>query len=193
MMGLSTIGSISLGIAFVAGRNRVPSPAAGKTALRTLAGIASSVMGRVTLWRVRVVQYKMILKPKSIPTQDDPENGKVGVGELRQDAIADAECRRAESGADQRVLEGQPWDCVQRARPRRNICLDTAGSDRAGVRQPGQDGARGSSRLYHESNWAEPAAGGAADSDVPGDGEGRATAVSTAAVSAEVYRRGCDI
>src|SRR5450631_564381 len=135
----------------------------------------------------------MILKPKSIPTQDDPENGKVGVGELRQDAIADAECRRAESGADQRVLEGQPWDCVQRARPRRNICLDTAGSDRAGVRQPGQDGARGSSRLYHESNWAEPAAGGAADSDVPGDGEGRATAVSTAAVSAEVYRRGCDI
>src|SRR5437867_6006041 len=32
--GLSTNGSISLGCAFVAGRNRVPSPAAGKTALR---------------------------------------------------------------------------------------------------------------------------------------------------------------
>src|SRR5215475_4762914 len=30
--GLSTSGSISLGCAFVAGRNRVPSPAAGKTA-----------------------------------------------------------------------------------------------------------------------------------------------------------------
>src|SRR3954466_9220768 len=30
--GLSTTGSISLGIAFVAGRNRVPSPAAGITA-----------------------------------------------------------------------------------------------------------------------------------------------------------------
>ena len=33
--GLSTSGSISFGMALVAGRNRVPSPAAGKTALRT--------------------------------------------------------------------------------------------------------------------------------------------------------------
>src|SRR4029077_13356032 len=33
--GLSTSGSISLGMALVAGRKRVPSPAAGKTALRT--------------------------------------------------------------------------------------------------------------------------------------------------------------
>src|SRR5438105_972951 len=35
MMGLSTIGSISLGWALVAGRKRVPSPAAGNTALQT--------------------------------------------------------------------------------------------------------------------------------------------------------------
>ena len=35
MIGLSTSGSISLGCALVAGRNRVPRPAAGKTALRT--------------------------------------------------------------------------------------------------------------------------------------------------------------
>src|SRR5262245_53394245 len=34
MIGLSTSGSISLGCALVAGRNRVPRPAAGKTALR---------------------------------------------------------------------------------------------------------------------------------------------------------------
>src|SRR3954452_6281545 len=34
--GLSTTGSISLGIALVAGRKRVPSPAAGMTALRTV-------------------------------------------------------------------------------------------------------------------------------------------------------------
>src|SRR4051812_44069143 len=33
--GLSTSGSISFGCALVAGRNRVPQPAAGKTALRT--------------------------------------------------------------------------------------------------------------------------------------------------------------
>src|SRR6476646_9598203 len=35
MMGLSTSGSISLGWALVAGRKRVPNPAAGKTALQT--------------------------------------------------------------------------------------------------------------------------------------------------------------
>ena len=33
--GRSTTGSISFGMALVAGRNRVPSPATGKTALRT--------------------------------------------------------------------------------------------------------------------------------------------------------------
>src|SRR5437867_2283035 len=35
MTGLSTSGSISFGCAFVAGRNRVPQPAAGNTAFRT--------------------------------------------------------------------------------------------------------------------------------------------------------------
>src|SRR5206468_11161537 len=35
-MGLSTMGSISLGMAFVCGRKRVPKPAAAITALRTL-------------------------------------------------------------------------------------------------------------------------------------------------------------
>src|SRR5438552_2812422 len=35
MIGLSTSGSISLGWALVAGRKRVPSPAAGNTALQT--------------------------------------------------------------------------------------------------------------------------------------------------------------
>src|SRR3989344_2057573 len=37
--GLSTIGSISLGIAFVWGRNLVPNPAAGITALRTFGNV----------------------------------------------------------------------------------------------------------------------------------------------------------
>ena len=40
MIGLSTSGSISFGCALVAGRNRVPRPAAGKTALRTVDVIA---------------------------------------------------------------------------------------------------------------------------------------------------------
>src|SRR5438270_673045 len=41
--GLSTTGSISLGMAFVTGRKRVPSPATGNTALRTRFAISPSV------------------------------------------------------------------------------------------------------------------------------------------------------
>ena len=41
--GLSTSGSISLGMALVAGRKRVPRPAAGKTALRTF-GIIPTIV-----------------------------------------------------------------------------------------------------------------------------------------------------
>src|SRR2546428_10567321 len=51
MVGLSTSGSISLGWALVAGRNRVPRPAAGKTALRTLIGglLSGGAEGRPVL------------------------------------------------------------------------------------------------------------------------------------------------
>jgi hypothetical protein len=41
MIGRSTSGMTSLGIAFVAGRKRVPKPAAGRTALRTRAVMTS--------------------------------------------------------------------------------------------------------------------------------------------------------
>src|SRR5579872_2396438 len=52
MMGLSTSGSISLGWALVAGKKRVPSPAAGKTALRTLAGILYSFVAGARVWQL---------------------------------------------------------------------------------------------------------------------------------------------
>ena len=42
IVGLSTIGNISLGIAFVTGRNRVPSPAAGIIAFVTFFAINST-------------------------------------------------------------------------------------------------------------------------------------------------------
>src|SRR6185295_10012562 len=53
MIGLSTSGSISLGCALVAGRKRVPQPAAGKTALRTRIeprkGVREGGLGRPSL------------------------------------------------------------------------------------------------------------------------------------------------
>jgi hypothetical protein len=47
MIGLSTRGNISLGCALVAGKNLVPSPAAGKTALRTFFAIADFPLRRI--------------------------------------------------------------------------------------------------------------------------------------------------
>src|SRR5712691_6788980 len=45
IVGLSTSGSISLGCALVTGKNRVPSPAAGKIALRTEGSVMSGGLG----------------------------------------------------------------------------------------------------------------------------------------------------
>src|SRR3954462_5971572 len=55
MIGLSTMGSISFGCALVAGRNLVPRPAAGKTALRTFAGISYSLVPGYVLGNRRIV------------------------------------------------------------------------------------------------------------------------------------------
>ena len=48
--GLVHQGSISLGCALVAGRKRVPSPAAGKTALRTFIGIVFLLSSCSGIW-----------------------------------------------------------------------------------------------------------------------------------------------
>src|SRR5256885_7900095 len=45
VVGLSTGGSISFGCAFVTGRKRVPRPAAGKIALRTVRVVTSGGLG----------------------------------------------------------------------------------------------------------------------------------------------------
>ena len=56
--GLSTTVSISFGIALVAGRMRVPSPATGKTALRTGLGmkLLHCVSGRLS---ANIVAYRV--------------------------------------------------------------------------------------------------------------------------------------
>src|SRR5579863_1637544 len=67
-MGLSTSGSISLGWALVAGRKRVPRPAAGKTALRTfmgmgrVLGVGSWVLGRRLLARSNCKWLRLLVR-----------------------------------------------------------------------------------------------------------------------------------
>src|ERR1700745_4020544 len=60
MSGLSTTGSISFGIALVAGRKRVPNPATGKTALRT--GLSIKVLVRL---RAAVREYCRLKSDRS--------------------------------------------------------------------------------------------------------------------------------
>src|SRR5690606_10092723 len=81
--GLSTSGSISLGCALVAGRNLVPQPAAGKTALRTRIGPRSVAqrlpasrrdLGRVGSGAVygRVTHRTPPARPADIPSASRP-------------------------------------------------------------------------------------------------------------------------
>src|ERR1700685_4613124 len=58
--GLSTTGSISLGCALVAGRKRVPNPAAGKTALRTFAIIGVPIL---SAWRSQALREESLRRP----------------------------------------------------------------------------------------------------------------------------------
>src|SRR5215475_3961952 len=68
MIGLSTSGSISFGCALVAGRNRVPRPAAGKTAFRTDA---------LTAKMVAEVQSQQMLDPAFV--RDNVEAVRAGL------------------------------------------------------------------------------------------------------------------
>src|SRR5215467_4845043 len=74
MIGLSTSGSISFGCAFVAGRNRVPRPAAGKIALRTA----------VTL---RIVSLETMLDPAYVREHLDEVKAGLRNRGLDADAI----------------------------------------------------------------------------------------------------------
>src|ERR687887_1765127 len=96
MIGLSTSGSISFGCAFVAGRNRVPSPAAGNTALRTVCAMAGWYL-RAAASRYRI--YSM-LDPAYV--RDHLEEVRAGLrtrglqpdAELEQVATVEAQRRR---------------------------------------------------------------------------------------------------
>src|ERR1700757_1987565 len=66
--GLSTTGSISFGVAFVAGKNRVPRPAAGTTAFWT--ALAVTAMGK-TLQCRSPVHEKKALRARLLAARSD--------------------------------------------------------------------------------------------------------------------------
>src|SRR6476619_5664229 len=93
--GLSTTGSISLGWLFVAGRKRVPSPAAGITALRTGAVIATFSFGvpQPARNRSKVTGIGEVLDRKA------PRVESARSGQLRPpEGAAEAEVDRSPSG-----------------------------------------------------------------------------------------------
>src|SRR5579862_6820592 len=71
--GLSTSGNISFGCALVAGRKRVPSPAAGNTALRTFAIIVPNFSERAPLVRIQAMTRLQILAGEVIACERCPE------------------------------------------------------------------------------------------------------------------------
>src|SRR5580692_8074749 len=65
----------------------------------------------------RVIQYKMILKQSLIPMQDDPENGRIGVGKPLGNAHQNAACGKSYQFTNRRVFEGERGNRIQRAKP----------------------------------------------------------------------------
>src|SRR5215471_1024659 len=88
MVGTSTIGSISFGIDFVTGRNRVPSPATGRTALRTLRCVCAIAAPADIL---------------GVPRPNHTENLRHRLVELGRNLVADGEGRQRSGG--RRVVE----------------------------------------------------------------------------------------
>src|SRR5713226_4633281 len=76
IIGLSTSGSISLGCALVAGRNRVPRPAAGKTALRITEVTRACYQSRLGADISRTIESDM-LDPSYI--RDHPDEVRAGL------------------------------------------------------------------------------------------------------------------
>src|SRR5579864_6034050 len=119
MVGLSTSGSISFGWAFVTGRNRVPSPAAGKIALRTVPVVIgdnlvdpdlhsrSTHVDAVAPHRDAFTHQQAALQPsfgEAAVGTDDAMPRNVGV-RGRQDTSDEA--RRA--GFDVAIGSDEPW------------------------------------------------------------------------------------
>src|SRR5829696_6251522 len=94
MTGLSTSGSISLGCAFVAGRKRVPQPAAGKTAFRT----------RIELRKTRGRGWRRVY-PGSPPGQSV---GGVGCPEAVLDGVERGLCSAGQVELAQDVADVGP-------------------------------------------------------------------------------------
>jgi hypothetical protein len=63
-MGLSTIGNISFGIAFVWGKNRVPKPAAGITAFLILPIMQPSFLIKVLKRALKFFKLQALLIPR---------------------------------------------------------------------------------------------------------------------------------
>src|ERR1700722_15063667 len=123
----------------------------------------------------RVIQYKMILKRSSIPMQDDPENGRIGVGKPLGNAHQNAECRESYQFTDQRVFERQRRNRIQRAKPHGGLCLGRKDTGRPGIPEAGQEAAGRDPGVLEQGRWVEPGADYATDSsacsDRPSGGE----------------------
>ncbi len=156
MAGLSTTGSISLGWALVAGRNRVPRPAAGMTALVTHA--LSMSMATVKLTGLALVPFECQVGPRrsrSMPTyeyrcKDCGEHARGRAGLHRRPAHRVPDLRRA-AAQGVRHRSGSASRAAASTRP-------TAGPRSAKASQEGRQGGRLLDRPSRRPRRATPRA-----------------------------------
>jgi hypothetical protein len=100
----------------------------------------------------------MILKQSLIPMQDDPENGRIGVGKPLGNAHQNAACRESYQFANQRVFEGQRGNRIQRAKSQGGLCLGRKNAGRPGIPAATQEAAGPNPGLLEQGRRVEPGA-----------------------------------
>src|SRR6186713_1339500 len=100
MTGLSTTGSISLGMALVAGRNRVPMPATGKTAFRTGFAVVMLFRGMVLKHPVSSHRPAIIVQFQAFDGNHGQADGGLYFGGFGLGGVRDGLERAFHAGAD---------------------------------------------------------------------------------------------
>src|SRR3954470_8710873 len=149
MIGLSTSGSISFGCALVAGRKRVPQPAAGKTAFRTRKRTSSCVCWAVPAVYARLIRVSFTGRPPTCQRRVADGLPPLGVTPFERPRERPNRCveggRAVEVGQMRRACDPHPTGVARRMRegareePEREVVLAVDDEGRSRIRGESRD------------------------------------------------------
>src|ERR1700744_2029944 len=135
----------------------------------------------------RVIQYKMILKQSLIPMQDDPENGRIGMGKPLGNADQNAACGKSYQFTNRRVFEGKCGHRIQWTKPHGSLCLGRKNAGRPGIPAAAQEATGRHPGVLEQGRRVELGADYPTDSNACSDRESSSEELSAAAVHRKVH------